>query len=121
MKKLLIILSLACMTVACGSLDESGPLPPVACFTHEVRGHGYTRGSIQVRFNASCTWHEIADNGGSYATWKDWDFGDGTDGWGGEGAFMSHQYRRGGTYIVTLTVVDSRYLEDKVSATIIVE
>ena len=56
-----------------------------------------------ITFNASTTTNRGASCGQSCT--YDWNFGDGTT---GSGLFPSHQYRRVGTFQVTLTVTDSR-------------
>jgi subtilisin family serine protease len=70
-------------------------LSPLATFTHDcgTRGHGRT-----CNFNANGSKDDASIV--SYS----WNFGDGTT---GTGVAPTHEYRRRGTYTVTLTVTDN--------------
>jgi len=84
---------------------QVGPtnLPPVAAFTFDPLNPAV---GAWVQFNASSSF----DSDGSIVTYQ-WDFGDGKT---GVGPFASNRFTSGGTFYVTLTIVD----DDGLSGTV---
>ncbi len=83
-----------------------GEMPPVANFTYEIDG-------ATVTFDASSSY----DPDGEIVTWL-WDFDDGVE---GAGEIVEHSYSEGGTFEVTLTVIDDDGYEGQITKSIEVE
>jgi len=79
---------------------------PVANFTYDIDG-------ATVSFDASSSY----DRDGAIVTWL-WDFGDGVE---GAGEIIEHTYSEGGTFEVTLTVIDDDGYEGQITKSIEIE
>ncbi len=97
---------------ACGDGDDAGPPDGPGANTEPTATFSATCTDLRCDYDASAS----EDPDGIIATY-DWDFGDGET---GQGLTATHTYAAGGSFTVTLTVIDDRGASNDATRTVTV-